>query len=67
MAVLPFKCVEGSAIVLVWCVVVDWVLQVVRELQVPEDWPPSDDNDLALLVNETVQVGCLHDASSGHM
>lgn len=37
-------------------VVVGVVPQVVRELQVPQDWPPSDDNDLALLVNETVQV-----------
>lgn len=30
--------------------------QVVRELQVPEDWPRGDENHLGLLVNETVQV-----------
>jgi hypothetical protein len=31
-------------------------MQVVRELDVPEGWPATGDNDLALLVNETVQV-----------
>lgn len=32
-------------------------LQVVRQLEVPEGWPTNDDNHIALLVNETVQVG----------
>lgn len=33
------------------------LVQVVRELELPEGWPAGDDNHLGLLVNETVQVG----------
>lgn len=31
-------------------------LQVVRELELPEDWPGEGDNHLGLLVSETVKV-----------